>query len=255
MPAAQTIDCRSMAVNALYWRPPEQLYSPTLLKQEGDAEGAQISERMRNGFFSDSYVLGIMLLQLVLGTHFYYVGKKEDEGGVEELIAQLYHLHGGLLRYKHLLRPEFDRGLILRNFNALNGSNFADFANIQSWNRVPFEQLVFKILIVRFYDEVHQDSQLLPELVQLRNLITDLAEPDVLRRKTALGLHRLGLYGRFVGDDRSAIPLGHRGSLGGKHSLFRTRLERLGGTSDAGLVRGVLQLQSAEVDRLMRYYE
>lgn len=86
-PPAHTMDCRSTAINALCWRPLEQMYSSTMLRAGADDLSREVYERLRNGYYADSYVLGIMIMEIMMGTHFYTAGKAEEDGGVEEVIA------------------------------------------------------------------------------------------------------------------------------------------------------------------------
>lgn len=53
--------------------------------------------RIKDGRLADSYVAGIMVLECIVGGHFFTYVNKEDEGGLEEIIAQHLLLDGKML--------------------------------------------------------------------------------------------------------------------------------------------------------------
>lgn len=53
--------------------------------------------RIKDGRLADSYVTGVIILETIIGGHFFTYVNKEEEGGLEEIIAQHLLLDGKML--------------------------------------------------------------------------------------------------------------------------------------------------------------
>lgn len=81
------VENRSGAINALCWRPLEQEYSKNLIRKFRPNLYGAILGRIKDGRLADSYVAGVMSLEIIIGGHFFTYVNKEDDGGLEEIIA------------------------------------------------------------------------------------------------------------------------------------------------------------------------
>ncbi|CAL6025570.1 Kinase [Hexamita inflata] len=184
-PVQSELDPRSTALTALYWRPPEQIFSKTQIIST--PEHSQILKQMKNGYYSDSYVLGLMLLELHLGATVFRCQQPEEQGGLEELAAyQLFSDREFCVKtFLDLYKTKLSATGVLDKLNELNGSTFQDLSSATSWCKYTFQQLVLKALLIKYWND-QMDVTMFVKIQSLRNIITQLLQFNVTKRKTVI---------------------------------------------------------------------
>lgn len=127
------VDYRSTANAAYCWRPPEQNFSRSELSKF--SKYREIIKKIKNGMYSDSYVLGLMLLELVCGQVIFRPKNDEENGGLEQILGMMMYIDKDFCQSvdKTLATQKLSPEKICEEINLLNCSNFSNFDNASSW--------------------------------------------------------------------------------------------------------------------------
>eukprot|EP00703_Trepomonas_sp_PC1_P005155 JAP91451.1 Kinase, CMGC [Trepomonas sp. PC1] len=246
-----TFDLRSSTITALSWRPPEQYFSKAQLQEP---HNVSILKQLNNGFKSDSYVLGIMILEFLLGLLVYRPKQPEDEGGLAEVIAMHFYISEYCQENKHLIKNSVNKTQILEHLNQLNSSQFQSFDNAVSWCRISYHKLILKSLLIRFYKELNEEN--VNVIKKLADLIVDLTQFDCLQRLEVDQL--IKKYPEFYINDETEANLQLEkdcGQLGNPPKKTKMTMiqnfEELGGKLKGFVFKCVEGLESEEIKKWM----